>query len=223
MMKIIKLDEITKKYGNNVVLSKINLSIYENEFVCITGESGAGKTTLLNVIGLIEGYNSGKVTINGNSKFSKKDILNLRRIFFGYVFQDYLLMPEKTVENNIRISLNGDKIPNSEVETVIKEVGLNEDYLSKEVYKLSGGEKQKVAIARVLLKPYQVLLADEPTGNLDIRSRNEIIEIFKRMQRNGKTIVCVTHDAEVANMADRIILLLNPKRGEICEREKRYF
>lgn len=220
MMKIIKLDEITKKYGNNVVLSKINLSIYENEFVCITGESGAGKTTLLNVIGLIEGYNSGKVTINGNSKFSKKDILNLRRIFFGYVFQDYLLMPEKTVENNIRISLNGDKIPNSEVETVIKEVGLNEDYLSKEVYKLSGGEKQKVAIARVLLKPYQVLLADEPTGNLDIRSRNEIIEIFKRMQHNGRTIVCVTHDAEVANMADRIILLSNPKRGEICEREK---
>lgn len=220
MMKIIKLDEITKKYGNNVVLSKINLSIYENEFVCITGESGAGKTTLLNIIGLIESFNSGKVTINGNSKFSKKDILNLRRIFFGYVFQDYLLMPEKTVENNIRISLNGDKIPNLEVETAIKEAGLNKDYLSKEVYKLSGGEKQKVAIARVLLKPYQVLLADEPTGNLDIRSRNEIIEIFKRMQRNGKTIVCVTHDAEVANMADRIILLSNPKRGEICEREK---
>lgn len=219
-METIKLHEITKEYGNNVVLSKINLSIYKNEFVCITGESGVGKTTLLNIIGLIESFNSGVITINGNSKFTKKDILNLRRYYFGYVFQDYLLIPEKTVESNIRISLKGDKIPNSEVEAAIREVGLNEDYLSKEVYKLSGGEKQKVAIARVLLKPYQVLLADEPTGNLDTRSRNEIIEIFKRMQHNGRTIVCVTHDAEVANMADRIILLSNPKRGEICEREK---
>ena len=209
---MIKLSKVYKSFDKRVVLSDVSLTVSKNEFVCITGESGAGKTTLLNLIGLLDKPDSGEVSINDKIHFTSKEILKLRRNFFGYIFQDYLLMEDKTVQDNLNISKNIFKYENrrqdeKDINEILEMVRLNPAYLNKKVYQLSGGEQQKVAIARMLLKPYELVLADEPTGNLDYRNKNEIIEIFKEIKKNGKTIICVTHDKDVADSADRVINL----------------
>lgn len=207
---MIKLTNINKNFGQRVVLSDISLSIEKNEFVCITGESGVGKTTLLNIIGLLDKVSSGEVNLCGKNKFSRREKLELRRNFFGYVFQDYLLMQDETVEENLNVSKKYNKqLTNKDVEEVLKRVKLDNSYLNRKVCYLSGGEQQKVAIARMMLKPYELVLADEPTGNLDNKNKIEVIEIFKDIKKLGKTIICVTHDKDVADSADRIINLKN--------------
>lgn len=209
---MIKLSKVCKSYDKRIVLSDLELSVSKNEFVCITGESGSGKTTLLNLIGLLDKPDSGEISIEGKTRFTPKEILKLRRSFFGYIFQDYLLMNDKTVQENINISKNIFKYKNvkkdeKDLNEILKKVKLDFEYLNQKVYQLSGGEQQKVAIARMLLKPYELVLADEPTGNLDYKNKNEIIEIFKEIKKNGKTIICVTHDKDVADSADRVINL----------------
>ena len=209
---MIKLSKIYKSFDKRVVLSYVTLSVSNNEYVCITGESGAGKTTLLNLIGLLDKPDSGEISINEKKYFTSKEILKLRRNFFGYIFQDYLLMNDKTVQENINISKNILKYENGkqdekDINEIMERVRLDSAYLNKKVYQLSGGEQQKVAIARMLLKPYELVLADEPTGNLDYKNKNEIIEIFKEIKKNKKTIICVTHDNDVADSADRVINL----------------
>ncbi|WP_455543127.1 ABC transporter ATP-binding protein [Intestinibacter sp.] len=205
---MIKLTNINKNFGQRVVLDNISLSIEKNEFVCITGESGAGKTTLLNIIGLLDKPDSGIVNLCGKTKFSRKDILELRRTFFGYIFQDYLLMQDETVEKNFSVSKKYNKSLQSEdINSVLERVRLNNNYLKRKVCYLSGGEQQKVAIARMMLKSYELVLADEPTGNLDDKNKWEVIEIFKEIKQMGKTIICVTHDKDVANSSDRVINL----------------
>lgn len=209
---MIKLSKIYKSFDKRVVLSDVTLSVSNNEYVCITGESGAGKTTLLNLIGLLDKPDCGEVSINDKTHFTPREILKMRRNFFGYIFQDYLLMNDKTVQENINISKNILKYENGkqdekDINEIIERVRLDSAYLNKKVYQLSGGEQQKVAIARMLLKPYELVLADEPTGNLDYKNKNEIIEIFKEIKKNKKTIICVTHDNDVADSADRVINL----------------
>lgn len=203
---MINLSNVNKSFDKRIVLSDISLSVEKNEFVCITGESGAGKTTLLNIIGLLDKPDSGTVNLCGKTSFSKKDILILRRYFFAYIFQDYLLIQEETVKTNIDISKTYNKqLSNTDRVEAIESVGLDNSYLNKKVCHLSGGEQQKVAIARMMLKPYELVLADEPTGNLDYKNKKEIIKIFKNIKESNKTIICVTHDKELANSADRVI------------------
>ena len=168
---MIKLSKVYKCFDKRVVLSDVSLSVSKNEFICITGESGAGKTTLLNLIGLLDKPDSGEISINEKNYFTSKEILKLRRNFFGYIFQDYLLMEDKTVQDNLNISKNIFKYENrrqdeKDINEILEMVRLNPAYLNKKVYQLSGGEQQKVAIARMLLKPYELVLADEPTGSV---------------------------------------------------------
>lgn len=205
---MIKLSNVNKSFDKRVVLSNISLSIDKNEFVCITGESGVGKTTLLNIIGLLDKPDNGEVCLQGKTNFSRKDVLELRRNFFGYIFQDFLLIQDETVRENINISRQyNKKVTDKDMEDVMEKVKLSVNYLDKKVCYLSGGEQQKVAIARMMLKPYELVLADEPTGNLDKENKREVIEIFKDIKRSGKTIICVTHDKDVSDAADRVINL----------------
>ena len=197
---MIELLDISKSFGDKKVLSNLSLSINDNEYLC--------KTTLLNIIGLLEKPDTGKVIINGKEYFKQKDIRELRRNFFGYVFQDFLLLSEKTVEKNIRLSEYGSNNNDSKrVHEVISKVGLDSSYLNMKVGYLSGGEQQKVSLARVLFKHFELILADEPTGNLDYKNKMDIINIFREIKISGKTIICVTHDKDVAESADRVISL----------------
>ncbi|MCI6668478.1 MAG: ABC transporter ATP-binding protein [Romboutsia timonensis] len=207
---MIKLANVNKSFDKRIVLSDISLSIDKNEFVCITGESGVGKTTLLNIIGLLDKPDNGEVSLQGKTNFSRKDVLELRRTFFGYIFQDFLLIQDETVRENINVSRQYNKqVTDKDIEDVMEKVKLSVNYLDKKICYLSGGEQQKVAIARMMLKPYELVLADEPTGNLDNENKREVIEIFKDLKKSGKTIICVTHDKDVSDSADRVIHLKN--------------
>ena len=207
---MIKLANVNKSFDKRIVLSDISLSIDKNEFVCITGESGVGKTTLLNIIGLLDKPDNGEVSLQGKTNFSRKDVLELRRTFFGYIFQDFLLIQDETVRENINVSRQYNKqVTDKDIEDVMEKVKLSANYLDKKICYLSGGEQQKVAIARMMLKPYELVLADEPAGNLDNENKREVIEIFKDLKKSGKTIICVTHDKDVSDSADRVIHLKN--------------
>ncbi|MBR6401991.1 MAG: ABC transporter ATP-binding protein [Eubacterium sp.] len=209
---MIDLLNIYKSYDEKKIITDFSLHIDKNEFVCITGESGSGKTTLLNIIGLLDKPDQGSVSINGINSYPQKEILKLRRTFYGYIFQDYLLMKDKTVIKNLKVSEYGkNKLSKDHLNHVLSMVGLDKTYLNKKVCQLSGGEQQKLAIARMMLKPYELVLADEPTGNLDYKNKLEIINLFKQIKAEGKTIICVTHDKIVADAADRIINLTKEK------------
>ncbi|HBL4810649.1 TPA: ATP-binding cassette domain-containing protein, partial [Listeria monocytogenes] len=139
----------------------------------------------------------------------KKEVMTLKKEVLGFIFQNYLLMENETVLENL--SITGGKNRKLMIEH-LEEVGMDESYLAKKVYQLSGGEKQRIAIVRILLKPFQLLLADEPTGNLDDKNKHKIIELFLALKKQGKTIICVTHDPEISAKADRIIYI---EGGEI--------
>ena len=194
---MIELKDICKSFGDHVVLKNFSLKINKNEFIAIIGESGAGKTTILNMISMIDKPDSGSISINGENSFSKKDIQNLRRYVFGYIFQNYALIENDTVK-----------------EESLEKVGISKEYLGHKVCELSGGEQQRIAIARTMLKPCEIILADEPTGNLDTSNKEKIIHLFKELKKEGKTIVCVTHDEEMAKSADRIIDLKKERGRE---------
>ncbi|EAD6204203.1 TPA_asm: ATP-binding cassette domain-containing protein [Listeria monocytogenes] len=199
---MIELVNVSKKIQDKLILEKVSLSIGAGEFIAVVGESGSGKTTLLNVIGHLDSKDSGQVIINEMEYQPKKEVL-------GFIFQNYLLMENETVLENL--SITGGKNRKLMIEH-LEEVGMDESYLAKKVYQLSGGEKQRIAIVRILLKPFQLLLADEPTGNLDDKNKHKIIELFLALKKQGKTIICVTHDPEISAKADRIIYI---EGGEI--------
>lgn len=214
-MVMIELKDICKSFGDHVVLKNFSLKINKNEFIAIIGESGAGKTTILNMISMIDKPDSGSISINGENSFSKKDIQNLRRYVFGYIFQNYALIENDTVKENLLLSKKYRKnFKEKELEESLEKVGISKEYLGHKVCKLSGGEQQRIAIARTMLKPCEIILADEPTGNLDTSNKEKIIHLFKELKKEGKTIVCVTHDEEMAKSADRIIDLKKERGRE---------
>lgn len=209
-MGIIKFEKVNKRYGEKVVLKDLSLEIDKGEMVALIGNSGKGKTTIMNIIGLLESFDSGKLIIDGEENISinsKKANLNLRNKI-SYLFQNFALVENKTVSFNLEIATKYLKKSKSEkralIEEALEKVNLK-GLENKKVYQLSGGEQQRVSIARVLIKDSKIVLADEPTGSLDTLNRDMVFKHLKDMNSKGKTIVIVTHDLELAKMCDRII------------------
>lgn len=208
MKALIKLNNITKKYDDNEVLKGISLEIQKGEYCAICGSSGAGKSTLMNIIGLIENYTSGSYFFDGNFIDNKKDYASIRADNIGFIFQAYNLIPTLNSRENIlllwKYSSKNRKQINNNFDKIISTMRI-ESLMDKRVNVLSGGEKQRIAIARALLLNPQMIIADEPTGNLDQKNKDIVLDTLEREKKAGKTILVVTHDLEVAKTADRII------------------
>jgi len=207
-MKIVEILKLNKFFGSKHVLEDFNLEVEEGEIITITGKSGCGKSTLLNIIGLLDTYTSGDMLINGKhiTKITSKDAELLRRYYIGYIFQNYALIEKDTVEENLKIAVrySPEKDKKGAIRQALSIVGL-EDYENKKIYELSGGEQQRVAIARVYIKPCNLVLADEPTGSLDLNNKLMILNLLEKLRQEGKTIIIVTHDLDIARRFDRSI------------------
>ncbi|WP_429844401.1 ABC transporter ATP-binding protein [Brevibacillus sp. FIR094] len=212
MKTICELVDVSKRYEGHLVLEQINLKVYEGEMLAITGKSGSGKTTVLNIMGLLEKPSAGTVKLfeKNSPRIGSAQANRLLRTKIGYLFQNYALIDDATVDYNLEIPLlysrNSRKDKQKLKIHALEKVGLNIP-LKQKTYGLSGGEQQRVAIARTLLKPCDLILADEPTGSLDMDNRNEIVKLLKVLNDDGKTIIIVTHDQYVADACDRTIKL----------------
>jgi len=221
---ILELKNITKTYitGTNQfnALDSASLKIHQGEFVSITGPSGSGKSTLMHIIGLLDNPTSGEVLLEGRdiSQLKEHQLAQIRNITLGFVFQQFNLLPKTSSLENVLLPLLYSDVPKKDrqkigIDLLIK-VGL-EDKLTNTPAQLSGGQQQRVAIARALVNNPKIILADEPTGNLDSKSGVEIMKFFHQLnEKEGRTIVFVTHDMDLAKQANRTIVI---KDGKISE------
>lgn len=211
-MSIIKLDNISKSYGNNKILNNFSLEIEKGEFVAITGESGSGKSTLLNIIGLLECYDSGKYTICDviNPKPNSFASTRLLRKEISYLFRNYALISNQTVFDNLEVATRFMKLTSKQEKEIISDaladVGLM-GVEKRKVGELSGGEQQRVALARIMIKPSDIILADEPTGSLDHHNRDRVMTILEQLNKKGKTIIVVSHDPDVVKQTQKNVTL----------------
>ena len=212
-MSILITEKLCKTYGAGETqvkaLQNVNLTVEEGEFVAVVGTSGSGKSTLLHMLGGLDNPTGGKVIIDGKDIFSlKKDELTIfRRRKIGFVFQNYNLVPVLSVYDNIilPISLDGNPVDEEYIGQVIRMLGL-EEKLDRFPSQLSGGQQQRVAIARALAAKPSIILADEPTGNLDSKTSQDVMSLIRvSSERFGQTIIMITHNEEIAGMAGRII------------------
>lgn len=222
-MTILQTKDLKKYYGTGdtqvKALDGVDLEIAEGEFVAIVGTSGSGKSTLLHMLGGLDRPTSGSVTVDGKNIFTLKDeaLTIFRRRKIGFVFQSYNLVPVLSVWENIilPVQLDGNKVDQEYTNSVIATLGL-EKKLRNLPNQLSGGQQQRVAIARALATKPAILLADEPTGNLDSKTSQDVLSLMKVTgQKFGQTMVMITHNEEIAQMADRIIRI---EDGRIVER-----
>ena len=217
---MITAKNIKKKYNNQEVLRGIDLKIDKNEFVVILGASGSGKSTLLNILSGLEKSDSGEVVYDNESisDYSEKQLTKFRKDKIGFVFQQYYLLNNLTVEQNVKVGAN--LANNKEYVAIIKELGL-EDKLSKYPNELSGGEQQRVSIARALAKKPTVLFLDEPTGALDEETGRKILEyLLKLKDKSHFTIIMVTHNENIAELANKIIHVGSGRVTSIVENHK---
>ena len=209
---MIQLENITKTIGKKVILENLSLKINQGDLVAIVGKSGSGKSTLLNLLGLIDGDYSGHYEI-----FGQKNVLvnsaksqAIIREHISYLFQNFALIDNETVEYNLMLALKYVKLPKKDkvkkIEEILERVRLSST-LHQKVSELSGGEQQRIAVARAILKPSQLLLADEPTGSLDPENRDLVLNFLLDMNKEGKTVIIVTHDIYVAQQCHRVIEL----------------
>lgn len=220
---MIKLINVYKEYVNGSlkvpVLHDIELEIEDGEFVAIMGPSGSGKSTLMNIIGLLDSQTSGTYELNGEKidNFSESKLAQLRNKYIGFVFQQFFLFPRQNALKNVASPLiyaNSSRREREEkAKEMLKKVGLA-DRATHLPNELSGGQKQRVCIARALVNDPEIILADEPTGALDTKTGKQIMELFKQLNEEGKTVIVITHEEEVAAYADRIIFL---RDGKIIE------
>lgn len=219
VMDILKTEELKKYYGNGDTLVKaldgVNFTVRDGEFVAIVGTSGSGKSTLLHMMGGLDRPTSGKVEVAGKDIFTMKDdeLTIFRRRKIGFIFQSYNLVPVLNVYENIvlPIELDGNKVDKGHIDSIIETLGLT-DKVNSLPGQLSGGQQQRVAIARALASKPAIILADEPTGNLDSRTSLDVLGLLKITSRKfSQTIVMITHNEEIAQMADRIIRIEDGK------------
>lgn len=209
-MKKVVLENVNMQFGAKKIFDNFNLEIVEKEFVCIIGESGSGKSTLLNIMGLLEKPTSGNIEICGikNPKLTTKKGVYLLRQEISYLFQNYGLVEHETVKYNLKLATRflkmSKKAREEKIEETLEKLGLS-GLKNERIYCLSGGEQQRVALAKIMIKPSSIILADEPTGSLDAGNRDLVMEILKEINLNGKIIVLVTHDWEVTKYATRVI------------------
>lgn len=222
-MKILQASNLTKIYGSSEnevhALDGVNFSVEKGEFVAIVGTSGSGKSTLLHMLGGLDRPTGGSVEVDGKEIFSLKDeeLTIFRRRKIGFVFQNYNLVPVLNVYENIvlPVQLDGKTPDASYIDSIIETLGL-ERKLENLPNNLSGGQQQRVAIARALASKPAIILADEPTGNLDSKTSQDVLGLLKvTSQKYGQTIVMITHNEEIAQLADRIIRI---EDGKIVER-----
>lgn len=218
-MEIVRTENLSKTYGSGENLVKaiddVNLKIEKGEFIAIVGPSGSGKSTLLHLLGGVDNPSSGKIFIDGNdiSKYSSKELALFRRRKVGLIYQFYNLIPNLTVRHNIELPIKLDKrkINEEVLLDIVRKLGI-ENKLDSFPSELSGGQQQRVAIARSLIYSPSLVLADEPTGNLDRENSREIIEILKYFNRTLKqTIIVITHDESIALEAERVITIVDGK------------
>lgn len=223
-MNVLETRNLSKVYGDkgneNYVkaLDKINIAIEEGEFVGIMGPSGSGKTTLLNILATIDSPSSGEVLINGNNphKLDLDKLAVFRRRKLGFIFQEFNLLDTLSLKENIILPLVLDKMGEKEINTKLKEVTQTlgiDNILNKKPYEISGGQQQRVAAARAMINKPDIILADEPTGNLDSKSSNDLMNsLYKINKEKNATIVMVTHDAFAASFCEKIIMIKDGKQ-----------
>lgn len=222
-MSLLMVEHLKKVYvprfgGNKVeALKDVNFSVEQGEYVAIMGESGSGKTTLLNILASLDKPTAGKVILNGmeTSKIKENDLAQFRRDHLGFVFQEFNLLDTFSLEDNIFLPMVLARKSHQEMTErltpIAKKLGIAE-LLKKHPYEISGGQKQRVAVARALMNDPQILLADEPTGALDSKSTDELLSLFSDINKDGQTILMVTHSVKAASHAGRVLFI---KDGEV--------
>ncbi|MHB1418511.1 MAG: ABC transporter ATP-binding protein [Bacillota bacterium] len=214
----VELNEVSKDFGNAKILKGITVNLLKGQWTNIMGPSGSGKTTLLNIISCLDKASGGALKINGIdvSAMTKKELTRFRRETVGMVFQQYHLISYLTALENVMLAQHyHSMVDEDDAKQALKQVGLEhrQDHLPG---RMSGGEQQRVAIARALINKPSILLADEPTGNLDLANSEIILELFRELRQQGHTIIMVTHSREIGALGDRVIFLQD---GEIARQE----
>lgn len=221
-MNILELKEISKIYGNVKALQDINLTVQQGEWLAIMGPSGSGKSTMMNIIGCMDKPSNGSVILDGTNiaKENSKSLTNIRRDKIGLIFQQFHLVNYLTAIENVMVAQYYHSMPDEkEAQKALERVGLGERarHLPSQ---LSGGEQQRVCIARALINYPKLILADEPTGNLDETNENIVLDIFKQLHKEGSTIIVVTHDPEVAEEAERTVILEHGRIARVVENKE---
>jgi putative ABC transport system ATP-binding protein len=202
---MIQIQNLQKRFGDKIIFDNFSCEINDGDIVVFSGVSGKGKTTLLNMIGGLEKYQSGEITVDGLTVSSAKNLKKLYRDYFGFLFQNFALIEKETVEKNLGM-IDKKNRNNISIEEALEKVGLK-GYESRKVYTLSGGEQQRVAIARLFLKKCSIILADEPTGSLDKKNADIVMDYLFELNKEGKTVIVVTHDEEYKKRFEKVVYI----------------